>query len=124
MLQRMRRFVGRFVFELAFFALTFLACAALFAQDTLPLPAPADQTQALVVAIFAAALPFAVAAVKTLIPGMPRILIWGLGPLLGTAIAWITNLGGLTSWKGLAAGLVAIALNELKTTLQQHGLNG
>jgi len=124
MLQKMRRFGFDLLFAGFTFTLTLLCVATLFAQDTLPLPVPADQNQALVVALFAAALPFAVAAVKKLIPGMPRILIWGLAPLLGTAIAWITNLGGLSGWKGLGAGLIAVALYELKSTLQQHGVNG
>jgi len=84
---------------------------------------PFDWT-ALAQALLAAALPFLVQAIRSLKPQMPRILVWSLPPVLGGLIAWLTQLGGLSGWQGVAAGLAAIALREFVDTLQQHGLNG
>jgi hypothetical protein len=88
------------------------------------LPSPVDQTQALVVAIYAAVLPFAVALIRKFAPTMPRLLVWSLPPVLGGLVAWLTQLGGIGGWKGLAAGLIAIAFREFASTLKEHGLNG
>ncbi len=120
----MLKLLKRIGIELLTFALVFVCVASLFAQDGVSWPIPADQAQAFVIALLAAALPFGVAVLKKLIPGMPRILIWALGPTLGFAITWITSIGGLNGWKGFAAGLMAVALHEAKTTIEQHGLNG
>ena len=84
---------------------------------------PFDWT-ALAQALLAAALPFLVQAIRSLKPQMPRILVWSLPPVLGGLIAWLTQLGGLSGWQGVAAGLAAIALREFVSTLQEHGVNG
>jgi hypothetical protein len=88
------------------------------------LPTAADQTQAAVIAVYAALLPFLVQGIRALVPTMPRILVWTLPPVIGGLVAWLTTLGGIGGWKGLAAGLIAIALREGVSTLKQHGING
>jgi ABC-type glycerol-3-phosphate transport system permease component len=109
----------------ACFVFTLVLVASGFAQDVpLELPAAADQVQAAVLAAFAALLPFAVEILKKFIPGMPRMLIWAAAPVLGAAIGWVTGIGGMTGWKGFAAGLAAIALREFQSTFKQHGVNG
>jgi hypothetical protein len=84
---------------------------------------PFDWT-ALAQALLAAALPFLVQGIRRLKPEMPRILVWTLPPVLGGLIAWLTQVGGMTGWQGVAAGLAAIALREFVSTLQEHGVNG
>jgi hypothetical protein len=84
---------------------------------------PFDWT-ALAQALLAAALPFLVQLIRNLKPQMPRILVWSLPPVLGGLIAWLTQVGGMTGWQGVAAGLAAIALREFVSTLGEHGVNG
>ena len=87
---------------------------------------PPFDWQSLVQAVFAALLPFLVQAVRDLRPTMPRLLVWTLPPVLGAVIQWLGSLAafpGFAGWKGFAAGLVAIALRELVSTLQEHGVN-
>ena len=84
---------------------------------------PFDWT-ALAQALLAAALPFLVQLIRNLEPQMPRILVWSLPPVLGGLIAWLTQVGGMTGWQGVAAGLAAIALREFVSTLGEHGVNG
>jgi len=84
---------------------------------------PFDWT-ALAQAVMAALLPFLVQGIRRLKPQMPRILVWSLPPVLGGLIAWLTQVGGMTGWQGVAAGLVAIALREFVSTLGEHGVNG
>ncbi|HEY6547630.1 MAG TPA: hypothetical protein VI589_06980 [Vicinamibacteria bacterium] len=95
-----------------------------FAQDAIPYPQPADQIQALVIAVFAAVLPIGVAVVRKALPTLPRIVVWGLAPAGGALLGYLTSLGGMTGWKGFAAGLAAIAVRELVDTLKEHGVNG
>ena len=85
---------------------------------------PSFDWTALVQALLAAALPFLVQAIRRLQPQMPRILVWTLPPVLGGLIAWLTQVGGMTGWQGVAAGLAAIALREAVSTLEEHGING
>ena len=84
---------------------------------------PFDWT-ALAQALLAAALPFLVQLIRNLKPQMPRILVWSLPPVMGGLIAWLTQVGGMTGWQGVAAGLAAIALREFVSMLQEHGVNG
>jgi len=79
---------------------------------------------ALAQALLAALLPFLVQGIRKLKPTMPRILVWSLPPVLGGLIAWLTQVGGITGWQGVAAGLAAIALREAVSTLEEHGING
>jgi hypothetical protein len=87
------------------------------------MPTPVDQSQAMAVAVFAALLPFAVAGIRKIAPTLPRIVVWGLPPVLGGLVAWLTNIGNLSGWQGLGVGLVAIALREFVSTLQEHGVS-
>lgn len=103
--------------------ISLLSVGYAWAQEAITYPAPADQQQALVIAVFAAVLPFGVALLRKLVPTMPRILVWSLPPVLGALIAWGTALP-LTGWQGLAAGLIAIAFREAASTLKEHGING
>ena len=98
-----------------------VATVALAADVTLP--TPADQSQAIAIAVFAALLPFAVAGIRKIAPTLPRIVVWGLPPVLGGLVAWLTNIGNLSGWQGLGVGLVAIALREFVSTLQEHGVS-
>ena len=84
---------------------------------------PFDWT-ALAQAVMTALLPFLVQGIRRLKPQMPRILVWSLPPVLGGLIAWLTQVGGMSGWQGVAAGLAAIALREFVSTLQEHGING
>ena len=83
---------------------------------------PFDWT-ALAQALLAAGLPFLVQVIRNLKPQMPRILVWSLPPVLGGLIAWLTQVGGMSGWQGVTAGLVAIALREVVHTLQEHGVS-
>lgn len=108
----------------ALVTVSLIAVAVVAAQEVIPgLPNPADQSQAVVIAVFAAVLPFGVALLRKLVPTMPRILVWSLPPILGALIAWGTALP-LSGWQGLAAGLIAIAFREAASTLKEHGING
>jgi len=110
--------------RLSLLVIACLVSVVALAQDATAYPVPADQSQALAIALFSALLPFLVSGIRKLRPTMPRIVVWTLPPFLGALIAWLTNLGGLSGWQGLAAGLGAIALREGVSTLQEHGLNG
>lgn len=107
-------------------AMLFMAVIA-FAQDVAPsLPIGANEQEKLVIAVFAVLLPFATKGIRSLMPTMPRLLIWSIPPVLGLATGWVASYfsSGVTGWKGLAGGLIAIAMWEFKTTLADHGANG
>lgn len=108
-------------------AMMFMAVLA-FAQDAGPaLPLGSNEQEKLVIAVFAVLLPFATKFIRSLKPTMPRMLVWSIPPVLGLATGWVTSYfsGGATSgWRGLAGGLIAIALWEARTTFGDHGVNG
>jgi len=107
-------------------ATLFMAVIA-FAQDVAPtLPIGANEQEKLVIAMFAVLLPFATSAIRSLMPTMPRMLVWAIPPFLGLATGWVASYfsSGVTGWKGLAGGLIAISMWELRTTFKAHGVNG
>lgn len=108
--------------------LMFLAVVA-FAQDAAPaLPLGETELEKVVIALFAAALPFVTNWIRRAKPTMPRMLVWSIPPLLGLLIGWVGSYfaagGAVNGWRGLAGGLIAIALHEARTTFQDHGVNG
>jgi hypothetical protein len=104
-----------------------LSPVLVWAQDAVPAAASFLDPQALVAALFAAGLPFMTQAIRHFAPGLPRMAVWAIPPLLGSLLGWLGTYGGSAApggWKGFALGLVAIALREAKSTFDQHGLNG
>jgi hypothetical protein len=109
-------------------AVLFVAVAA-FAQDVAPpMPIGANEMEKLVIVLFAAVLPFVTDWIRKAKPTMPRMLVWSIPPVLGALAGWVVAYfaaaGPVNSWRGLAGGLIAIALHEARTTFNDHGING
>lgn len=64
---------------------------------------------------------------RKLLPRLPRLVVWSLpmvlGPLATQVQVWAMGLdpASVNYW---AAGALAIAMNELLSTVKQHGLKG
>lgn len=104
-----------------------LVAVIAFAQDAAPaLPIGANEMEKLVIALFAAVLPFVTGWLRQAMPTMPRLLIWSIPPFLGLLTGWAASYfaSGVNGWRGLAGGLIAIALHEFRTTAKDHGVNG
>jgi len=119
--------------RIAMFVLVFCATSivggVVLAQDAVPaLPIGEDELQKLVIALYAVGLPFVTTRIRALKPTMPRMLVWSIPPMLGLLSGWIVNYfaasGPVNGWRGVAGGLIAISLWELKTTFKDHGVNG
>jgi hypothetical protein len=109
------------------FSFMFAFAALALAQETAPaLPSGADETQKLVVALFAALLPFMVSKLRDLKPTMPRMLVWSLPSILGLLLTWGTSYlaASVNPWSGLLSGLIAVAIHEARTTFKDHGIDG
>jgi hypothetical protein len=107
-------------------AILFVAVIA-FAQEAAPaLPMGADETQKLVIGVFAVVLPFLVGMLRKLKPTMPRLLVWSLPAILGMLGTWAVSYfsGSVNPWSGALSGMIAVALHELRTTYADHGING
>jgi hypothetical protein len=108
--------------------LSLISAAVAYAQDTAPaLPIGANDQEKLVIALFACVLPFVTKWIRQVKPTMPRMLVWSIPPVLGLATGWVASYftqGATNGWRGLAGGLIAIALWEAKTTFGDHGVNG
>jgi len=113
--------------KLMMLVVVLLLAVAAFAQDAPPLPVGETELEKLVIALFATVLPFVTGWLRKAMPSMPRLLVWSIPPVLGLAIGWTASYfgaGDVNAWRGLAGGLIAIALHEFRTTVQKHGVNG
>jgi hypothetical protein len=107
-------------------AMLFVAVIAFAQTGDVSTPAPFDP-QAFVAVLFAAGLPFLTSWVRSFAPGLPRMVVWTIPPVLGALLGYLGTLvtgaapGG---WKGFLLGLIAIAVREAKSTFDEHGING
>jgi len=106
-----------------------LVAVIAFAQDAVPaMPIGETELEKLVIAGFAAVLPFITNQIRKAKPTMPRMLVWSIPPVLGLLSGWAASYlaagGPVNGWRGLAGGLIAISLHEARTTLSAHGVNG
>jgi hypothetical protein len=104
-----------------------VSAGLLFAQDTSAAALAPFDPQAFIAAMFAAGLPFLTQGIRKLYPGLPRMAVWAIPPVLGSVLGYVGSLMSASApggWKGFALGLVAIALREAKSTFDDHGING
>lgn len=87
---------------------------------------PALDVRAVSDAVVVALLPVLVWAVRQAIPRLPRALIWTLPIVFGTLTTMIASAldAGISGWRGIILGGLAIALREMVSTLKEHGLTG
>lgn len=94
------------------------------------LGATTDQTapdpRAIFEAVVVAVLPVLVYGVRQVLPRLPRALIWTLPIVFGSLLTVIASAldSGISGWRGVILGGLAIALRELVTTIKEHGLTG
>mgnify|MGYP003423730003 FL=1 len=98
--------------------------AAVFGQST-DVPAPLDY-RPIFDGVVVAVLPVLVHYVRQALPKLPRALIWTLPIVFGSVTTMIAQaLGsGVSGWRGMILGGLAIALREAVSTIKEHGLTG
>jgi hypothetical protein len=110
MLKRIAAFT--FLFALAF------VCVVVAQEAPPPLPVGETPAQELVIGVFSLVLPFIVGGIRKIIPGLPKLVIYSIPIVVGGVVGYIGTLG-LNGWKGLAVGLIAIALHQFKEQVQK-----
>lgn len=62
---------------------------------------------------------------RLVLPKLPRLVVWSLPVALGAGLTYLQTLAGASAgWQHYLVGGLAIALNELITTVKKHGVNG
>ena len=105
-----------------------LLTAGLALAQAVPSPTPQDQPpdwNGMADTVVVAILPALVYYIRKVLPKMPRVVVWAIPLLLG---AITTTIGqqldaGVSGWRGLMLGMLAISVRELASTFKQWGFS-